>query len=298
MSFVLFADLPLADDRGFEVPEEVRWARYVNACQALASGARSTGASPGEVAHVLSEELVGRIFGEGWLDGLLAEGRAWKSTGDADTKRAYLLEVVQLGRYLFDLQSFDFYDNLITDLRERNDLRAVMFEAEVAWLLGFLPLRSGLRVRSGVKGNDYDLGVQLDGGTEWAIEAKAKEDVDYSRGALRNPLKKAAPQLPAGGIGSVFFRAPAYWLHDAAFVNDHESVIDEVLRSNSRIHAIVLVADTWDTDLAERFQTPKLHIDVHLRDGVDERVSRFLNAYQKLWSIPPGPIHPIWSGVI
>lgn len=255
---------PLFSDAEWQQPREpvdVRWSRYVGHCQAVFDRAVSDlGASRGAVAHFMAELLVERLFGEEWA-------------------------VSNLSR-------------LLQNLRDRNDLRAVMFEAEVVWLLKFVPLVSNLRIPTGVKGDDYDAGVMLDGGAEWAIEAKAKDDVPFIEGALRNPLKKAAQQIPAGGLGTIFLRVPRTWNNDLEFERAWERVVDEVLRSNSRIHAAVLVADEWKTSSSQRFQTPSLQVRIRRSKTVDERIARLLAIYEQAWKVPPNMFSPVWSGVI
>ncbi|MFC5265878.1 hypothetical protein ACFPJ1_27510 [Kribbella qitaiheensis] len=283
-----------------DIPEEVVWQRYVEGCQRLViETEEAMGASRGEVASVLASEVIEAIFGEDWVASNLAEAKAYATqSNDPEVKRAFLHEEMQLGRYLFDLQPYDFFPDLIAGLRNRhNELRGAMFEAEVVWLLKYIPLQSAIRIPTGIKTNDYDIGVPF-GDDEWPIEVKAKEDIAFTPKTLKQTLETARRQLPPGGVGTIFVRIPRTWGDLAAYGDDAETVISDALRSSSRVHAVVLISDAWTTELNQRFQTPRLVARVFCSTDCDPRVKKLLESYQVLWNADPVMFHPVWSRVI
>ena len=187
---------------------------------------------------IFAEHFAAYFLGEKWLE---QHFRSFKgTTPEGSVRFKYVLW--RLGRLLFDLQSFEWFDELVENLRRRN-LAGALFEAEVARLLMQLPVTTALRMPSGEKGQDYDIDL---GGAALtvAVEAKAKDDdTPYSAATVKNTFNEARRQLPKEGLGLIFMRIPLSWTRDGNYESEIDALISGLLRNTSRVQAVVLI---WD----------------------------------------------------
>ena len=162
---------------------------------------------------------------------------------DDDDLHAYIHQSRVLG-LAHDLLICQHFDGFAAQRQEmsKQSIMAVHHELRVARMLHDSGHTVAFVIPSGVKGADYDLVVD----DVLATEAKAKEGTTvYSKSSLKNTLSTARRQLPQQGPGLVVLRIPDAWGKDRAFVEEAEKVFDGVLRSSSRINAILVLWDEW-----------------------------------------------------
>jgi hypothetical protein len=106
---------------------------------------------------------------------------------------------------------------------------------------------------TGVKGKDYDFGVQYADGREACADAKCRlESTEVRSVTLRNSLNKARTNnLPPDKPGIIFAKVPQAWLEQEDVRKDIFAVVKEFLRNTGRIVSVVLYS-TVTQELAGR----------------------------------------------
>lgn len=273
LSFRAFTSGSIED----ETPVEVQWLRYVDVVrQIMADFAADGGHTDSQTRVIFAEHFVAHFLGDQWLENHFGSYKG--STAEEHAQFKYM--IWRLGRLLFDLQSFDWFDGLVDNLRQR-DLAGALFEAEVARLLMQVPVKAALRVPTGETGEDFD--IDLGGaGLTVAVEVKAKDaDTPFTRRTVKNTLDRARKQLPKGGVGLVFMRIPRSWVTGQT-LQELESEVVRSLRNTSRVQAVILV---WDelasrTGTTMRFESRQRVIP---RDDIHDEVARLLGFLQQAW---------------
>jgi len=119
---------------------------------------------------------------------------------------------------------------------------------EVAYSLKSRGFAVEFVVPSRIKGQDYDLAVQI-GEQRLAIEVKCRTlDSPFDENSLKNPLKHAARlQLPKEGSNVIYFRIPTRWTLESSFIAAADNVLSHFLRDYTRINMVVLWWEEWST---------------------------------------------------
>jgi len=92
-----------------------------------------------------------------------------------------------------------------------------------------------------VKGQDYDLEVQLLSGIWIPCEVKTKlEDTKLSKGAIVDKLKEAKKQTPEDEPCIAFLKLPGDWLDEENCIEIVENAIKEVLRNTEKISLVMM----------------------------------------------------------
>jgi hypothetical protein len=195
-------------------------------------------------------DIVAHFLGLDWARKHLnpVDGNAYflMQVTDDDPVGPYLRQhrLIALGRRLFDLQNVPGFDDAVVSLRSRS------LEGAVAELVAVTRLRDrGHLVRfvtpSGVKGQDFDAEVEVDGLTV-AVEVKAKEELSgevFRPKSIINSLKKASSQLPSSGPSLVFLHIPSEWAGDPKIRVSIDATVRTWLKSSGRVNAVVLTFD-------------------------------------------------------
>jgi hypothetical protein len=198
-------------------------------------------------------------------------------------RRDHQLRVMELARRVFELGQETFIDQLINNLRQR-DLEGAAFEAEVIRMLVSLPVVVNLRTPSGVKGDDYDIDLWMTPDTPLAIEVKTRGEAGpYSDKALAGTLEKARSQLPKSGLGAIFVKAPAPWLEDSQFFDNHATVVNTFLKKTQRVQFVVVVWDEWiaqDTACGWRWERRRR---VFRSTAIADLSEFWIDGYERIW---------------
>ncbi|QCB51789.1 hypothetical protein E5720_17670 [Rhodococcus sp. PAMC28707] len=204
------------------------------------------------------------------------------------TLAQHYLRLRELARRLFAFADEEFYDRLCANV-SRRDLEGAAFEADVVQLLLALPVLIDLREERNVKGDDYDIDVWLHiPNVKWSIEVKTKhDDGPYTQNGLLNTIRHARKQLPANGLGSIFFKVPQTWVNEPAYKAEAAGLFESFFRNTSRVHAVVVVWDIYTHDADnEKSWSWKSGRAVYRSPKIDPQLDELLGHYEKLWSQP------------
>jgi len=258
------------------VEADGQWARYDQWVWERVEAARTdlaTEGLEGGLAEALAEQVIESHLGRDWYD------RHITGAASSELTKAYLLagydapivrvlaahRTHELGRRLYEMQSFDWFEDLVADLRTRN-LTGASFELDVLWLLLAASPRVVVRRRQGRKGEDFDLtavvmGMPAEG---VPVEVKAKADTtQYTDAGAARTAKKAAQQLPRGKKGLLFVRVPTGWV-SPRLEESYADALAEGTRQTSRIGAVVSIIDKPHLTAGRRGRvTRHLHLFAH-----------------------------------
>jgi len=270
-----------------DVPVEIGWLRYVEAVRDLMDEvAAAKGMTDSQVRVAFAEVFAAQVLGAEWVD---EHFRAYAGvTAEAHVRFKYRLW--RLGRLLFDLQSYEFFGDFLANVKQR-DLLGALFEAEVVRMLMQLPARTALRVPRGQKGLDYDIDFGSSG-LRIAVEVKAKDEkITFSARTVRYTLQDARRQLPKNGFGLIFLRVPYSWINDPEYHAGIDAPIGSLLRTTSRVQAVVLVRDELVDRTAKtmRFEPSQR---VLRRKDINPDVERLLTFLEQLWASDWDPFGP------
>jgi hypothetical protein len=197
---------------------------------------------------LVSEDIIKSHLGESWyienIAGAMGERARdylhWEASPQMQLLSAH--RVHELARRLYELQSFSWFERVLTNVHDRDDLSGVGFELDILQVLHFLVSIVTPQVSSGHKGEDYDISLQVTG-LRVPIEVKAKDDnTEYSANTIINTVKGAASQLPKGQKGFLFLRIPSFWV-GAQLEDEYSDILLEATRQTSRIAAVITAID-------------------------------------------------------
>jgi hypothetical protein len=153
---------------------------------------------------------------------------------------------------------------------------------------------------TGVKGEDYDFGIEYADGREACADAKCRlEGTEVRADTVKNSLNKARTNnLPPDKPGIIFLKVPQAWLEQESVRKGIYAVVEGFLHNTERIVSVVVYA-TVSMELVEQRMMLMRH-----------RFHQFLNASHrfdmtKSWAlfkdykVPEewGGMHPKWERV-
>ena len=196
------------------------------------------------LTHFLAESVIEDHLGAAWLRKHIIEPHRsdlakdyLNLQGHLPYKALSLYRVQELARRLYQLQSFDWFDQVREAVRTR-ELSGASFELDVLWLLQIAAFDVQARKEIGVHGADFDFSAWTNG-ENIPIEAKAKEDrTPWSKRTVVNTVKAAARQLPKGRTGLLFIRIPTAWI-GSQLEAEYTDALAEGVRQTSRVGAII-----------------------------------------------------------
>ena len=153
--------------------------------------------SPGQLNQILAELTIQTHLGAEWVERNIIHPESTGSAGNYLSYGPHSLYMVlsrhrvqELGRRLYQMQSYPWFDAVVGALRTR-DLSGVAFELDVLWALQIVSPYVETRRESGVRGSDYDA-FALMGRHLVPVEVKAKDDATlWSLKTVINTVKHA-----------------------------------------------------------------------------------------------------------
>lgn len=224
-----------------------------------------------EADHMSEVFLVGReiiclLLGHDWW-----VRNVWEEMGQPTKRMAYLRlgtvddkkrmesfdRVIDLADSLYALQHSVGFDFKLDEVRAISPeqpkvaLEDLAIELQIAKML----VRSGNTIEfvipTKIKGQDFDLRLDLQQGEQASVEIKCKrEETCADASSLNNTLGDIRKQLPKGGPSLAFVRLPSEWISDQAFTSSVPSVLEAYFRNTTRVNAVILVWEEW-LDLGE-----------------------------------------------
>lgn len=193
-----------------------------------------------------------KTLGEKWADRYVSPTPGRSDSGflkrglSSDIERlTYMDRIMMLAEFLDVLSELKNFESKVKDLRTKS-LEETFFEMEVAYSLKSRGFAVEFVVPSRIKGQDYDLAVQI-GEQRLAVEVKCRtSDSRFDENSLKNPLKRAARlQLPKEGSNVIYFKIPARWTLETSFIAAADTVLNHFLKDYSRINMVVLWWEEW-----------------------------------------------------
>ncbi len=197
----------------------------------------------------VTEAVLSDYMGRDWVSSNVRENRQpfLRVKGDEplDSYRHHD-RVLSLAEALFNLQATPGIDDKVTEIRS-GDVESGLAELDAALFLSLCRLRFSFRTRSGIKGEDYDIEVELRRGAKAAVESKCKvEGTEASFNTIRNVLQRARRQLPPDRPGLVFIKLPETWHTVEGLAGLIRKGLAEGWRGSGRIHAAVVHWERWE----------------------------------------------------
>ncbi|AGK81540.1 hypothetical protein SFUL_6660 [Streptomyces microflavus DSM 40593] len=147
-----------------------------------------------------------------------------------------------LARRVFEFQSEPWFADFLF-YTETNDVASALFEADVLQTLMHMPAGVTRVTASGVKGQSFDVLLNLARVGDVPVEVKYKQDdTPFSEATVHNTVKGAAKQLPRGHVGWLFIHVPTTWVRPGRGDEYHEALYDG-LRQTSRVGVVFTAVD-------------------------------------------------------
>ncbi|QKW66133.1 hypothetical protein HUT15_37095 (plasmid) [Streptomyces sp. NA03103] len=230
-----------------------------------------------EVAANRLEAAVAEIAATAFLDSFF--GAAWVKerfplADDREELGPWLWQARQrqeLARRVFEFQCEPWFDDFLSYAKS-NDAGSTIFEADVVQTLMRMPGSVTRVTASGVKGQDFDVLLNLAHIGDVPVEVKYKQDdTPFSEATVRNTVKGATKQLPRGHVGWLFVHVPTAWVRRGRSDEYHEALFG-ALRQTSRIGVVFTAVDRpFHDEAAGKIRHPRSW-DLYL----DERASQEL----------------------
>jgi hypothetical protein len=264
-------------------------------------------ADPTRLTFTMAIAVICHFLGKQWyLDNILQDAEHSRPAGflrldftpgfQGERKTSRILAFAET---LFNLQHVEGFDDRVDQMRT-GSVEATFAEFDFARFLylhdiGFKFVRPG-----GVKGKDYDFGIEYADRREACADAKCRlEDTEVRADTIRNPLNKARTNnLPADKPGIIFVKVPQTWLEQEDVRRGIYAVVEVFLRNTERIVSVVVYAIVA-MELAEQNMTLMRHRFLEFLNP-SHRFDRTKNwALFKDYKVPEewGGAHPKWVRV-
>jgi hypothetical protein len=217
------------------------------------------------------------FFGKQWyLDNILQDAAHSRPAGflrldftpgfEGERKTSRILDFAET---LFNLQHIEGFDDRIDQMRA-GQVESTFAEFDFARFLYIHDIPFKFITPTGVKGKDYDFGIEYADGREACADAKCRlEGTEVRADTIKNSLNNArTSNLPPDKPGIVFVKVPQTWFEEVD--KGICAVVEGFLRGTERIVSVV-VYTTVTMELAEQ----KMMLLRH-------RFREFLNASHRL----------------
>src|ERR1700733_13175279 len=203
------------------------------------------------MTFTLAVGVICRFFGKQWYDDNIFQDAAHsKPPGflridftpgfEGERKTSRILDFAEL---LFNLQHIEGFDDRVDQMRT-GDIEATYAEFDFARFLYIHDIALKFVVPTGVKGKDFDFGIEYADGREGCADAKCRlEDTEIRGETVMNSLKKArSNNLPPDKPGIVFVKVPQTWLEIDDVRHAIYAVVEEFVRNTKRVVSVVVYA--------------------------------------------------------
>jgi hypothetical protein len=264
-------------------------------------------ADPGRLTFTLAVSVIRHFFGQPWCeDNVIQDATHSRPAGflrlgftpgfERERKTSRVLDFAET---LFNLQHIEGFDGRVDQMRA-GQVEATFAEFDFARFLFIHDIAFKFVSPTGIKGQDYDFGIEYADGRKACADAKCRlEGTEVRADTIRNSLNKARTNnLPPDKPGIVFVKVPQMWFEQEDVRKGIYSVIEGFLRTTERVVSVVVYA-TVVLELVEQ----KMMLMRH-------RFNEFLNASHrfdttKSWAlfkdykVPEewGGMHPKWVRV-
>jgi hypothetical protein len=210
------------------------------------------------LTFTMAVTIICHFFGKQWhLNNILQDAAHSRPAGflrldftpglEGERKTSRILDFAET---LFNLQHIEGFDDRVDQMRA-GQVEATFAEFDFARFLYIHDIPFKFVTPTGMKGKDYDFGIEYADGREACADAKCRlEGTEIRAETIKNSLNKARTNnLPPDKPGIVFVKVPQTWFEEV----DKEicTVVEGFLRGTERIVSVV-VYTTVTMELAEQ----------------------------------------------
>jgi hypothetical protein len=203
----------------------------------------------GSLTFTMAVSVIRHFFSQQWCEGHIIQ--------DADHSRPVgflrldftpgyegekkTTRVLDFAETLFNLQNIEGFDDRIEQMRA-GQVEATFAEFDFARFLYIHDIAFKFVVPNGIKGKDYDFGIEYADGRKACADAKCRlEGTEVRADTVRNSLNKARTNnLPPDKPGIIFVKVPQTWLEQEDVRKGIYSVVGNFLRKTKRIVSVVV----------------------------------------------------------
>ena len=259
------------------------------------------------LTFTLAVSVIRHFFGQQWCeDHVIQDAEHSRPAGflrldftpglEGERKTSRVLDFAET---LFNLQHVAGFDARVDQMRA-GQVEATFAEFDFARFLYLHEIAFKFVEPTGVKGEDYDFGIEYADGREACADAKCRlEGTEMRADTVQNSLRKArSNNLPPDKPGIIFMKVPQTWLEREDVRRGIYAAVEKFLRNTERVVSVV-VYTTVVMELAEQ----KMMLMRH-------RFHEFLNAAHRFnktknwalfrdYKVPEewGGMHPKWVRV-
>jgi hypothetical protein len=259
------------------------------------------------LTFTLAVTVIRHFFGKQWCEDHIIQDAAESrpagylrieyTPGYEAAKKAS--RVLDFAETLFNLQNIEGFDDRVEDMRTA-EVEAAFAEFDFARFLYIHEIAFKFVKPKGVKGQDYDFGIEYGDGRKACADAKCRlEGTEMRAETVRNSLAKArTSNLPPDKPGVVFVKVPQPWLEDDSIRRGIYTVVEDFLRNTGRVVSVIIYA-TYTIELTERTMMLMRHRFQEFPNGT-HRFDRTKNwMLFKNYHVPDdwGGMHPKWVRV-
>ncbi|MFD0449412.1 MULTISPECIES: hypothetical protein [Streptomyces violaceusniger group] len=191
------------------------------------------------VAEIAATAFLESVFGAAWVKERFPLADHREELGPW-VQQAWQRQ--ELARRVFEFQSEPWFADFVS-YTETNDVASAIFEADVLQTLMRMPAGIARVTESGVKGQDFDILLNLAHVGDVPVEVKYKQDdTPFSEATVRNTVKSAVKQLPRGQAGWLFIHVPTAWIRPGRG-DEYDEALYKALRQTSRIGVVFTAVD-------------------------------------------------------
>lgn len=212
------------------------------------------------LTFTLAVSVVRHFFGKQWYeDHIFQDAQHSRPAGfmridytpgfEGERKTSRLLDFAET---LFNLQHIEGFDDRVDQMRSGH-VEATFAEFDFARFLYIHDIAFKFVTPRGVKGKDYDFGIEYADGRAACADAKCRlEGTEVRADTVRNSLNKArSNNLPPDKPGIIFVKVPQMWLEQEDVRKGIYGVVEDFLRNTERVVSVVMYT-TAVMELAEQ----------------------------------------------
>lgn len=229
-------------------PPRISFSDLIETARSLPQEVR---ADPDGLMFTMAVTIIRHFFGQQWCEDHIIQDAAnsrpaeflridFTPEFEGEKKKSRILDFAET---LFNLQHIEGFDDCVDRMRA-GQVEATFAEFDFARFLFVHDVPFRFVTPTGVKGEDYDFGIEYADGREACADAKCRlEGTEVRADTVKNSLNKARTNnLPRDKAGIIFVKVPQVWLEQEDVRRGIRAVAEGFLRNTKRIVSVVVYA--------------------------------------------------------
>jgi hypothetical protein len=215
-------------------------------------------ADPNRQTFTMAVTVIRHFFGQQWCEDNIIQDAAHSRpagflrldfTPEGERKTSRILDFAEA---LLNLQHVDGFDNRVDQMRS-GQVEATFAQFDFARFLYLHDIAFKFVTPTGVKGKDYDFGIEYADGRVACADAKCRlEGTEVRADTIKNSLNKARTNnLPRDKPGTIFVKVPQIWFERKNVHDSIGAVVKDFLRQTEIIVSVVVYA-TFTIELVDQ----------------------------------------------